>query len=105
MLRGIEPLLAVQVLLHRGVLHVEGLGIHHDGAGGFLRRVGIDGQGAGNAVGGAVDGLQRRIQLESGVVDTFGILEIERLWRGGGGDDGEGEGRKRGGGMAVFHRK
>src|SRR5208282_5282118 len=37
---------------------------------------------AGDVAGAAVDGFERRIEFEPGVVNALGVLEVERLWRG-----------------------
>src|SRR6185312_15525979 len=39
----------------------------------------IERDGAGDSAGGAVDGFQRRVHLEPGIVHAFGVLEIERF--------------------------
>jgi hypothetical protein len=69
-LRHVEPLFPVHVLLHHRIRHVQRAGGDDDLA---LRRGGIGRikrDRAADAIGAAVDGFERRVELEDGVVDA-----------------------------------
>ena len=78
----VQPVGAVQMFFLHRVGHGQGFRRHHDFAGGGRRVLRIERDGAADAVGAAVDGFQRRVQIEDRVVDALRILEIEGFRRG-----------------------
>jgi hypothetical protein len=101
MLRHVEPAIAVHVFLHHGVPDRERLARDDDLALGGSGFVGIKLNRATDAVGAAVDGFERRIQLEHGVIDALRIFEVEGL-RGSGSDERDTTGDEEGN-QAFFH--
>src|SRR5687768_13089444 len=67
------------MLLHHGIAHVQRFGIEDNLALGFGRFGWVERDGARDAGGRPVNGLERGIGPEDDVVDPFGIFEIERL--------------------------
>ena len=67
--------------LHR-VGHGQRFRRHHDFPGRGRRILRIERNRAADAIGAAVDGFERRIQIEDRIVDALRILEIEGLRRG-----------------------
>lgn len=72
----------MEVFFHDRVADMEGGGVDDDFAFGGGWVFDVDGDGAGDAVCGAADGFEWCVEVEGGVVDFFGVFEVEGL-RGG----------------------
>ncbi len=81
-LRGVEPFVAVQVPVHHRIGHGQRGRRDHDFAGRRRRIFRVKRNRAADAIGAAVDGFQRGVGFENGVVHAFRVFEVERLRRG-----------------------